>query len=99
LRHPVEGVVHLDGAEGLRVELQHVLRRDLLGIEVSLPFLVRPAAGAGPDLHRVSLGRPSAHRSTVVTSSSSTSFAVRPSRFSTANEWSPPSITCNVARS
>ena len=59
LRHPVERVVDLDRREALGVVAQHVLRRQLLRVEVALPFRVRVAAGADPrlDAH----ARPSRH--------------------------------------
>ena len=37
-RHPIEGVVDLDGRQPLRIEREHLLGGQLLGIEAPLPF-------------------------------------------------------------
>src|SRR5439155_12818940 len=47
VRHPVEGVVDLDGGEALGVEAQHLRLLHLLRIERALPLLV--AVAARPD--------------------------------------------------
>src|SRR6185503_9521856 len=54
VRHAIKRVVHLDRREMPGVVAKHVLRRQLLGIEVSLPFLVRPAARSRSDPHACS---------------------------------------------
>src|SRR4051794_1915576 len=46
-RHAIKRVVDLDRRETLAVIAQHRVCRQLLGIEVSDPFLVRVAAGTG----------------------------------------------------
>jgi hypothetical protein len=53
-RHPIEGVVDLDGGEPLRVEAEHVRLLKLRGVEAALPLLVTVAARAHPDAHEAS---------------------------------------------
>src|SRR5262245_11699726 len=52
-RHPVEGVVDLDRAELRGVEAEKILRLAVLRVERTLPLLVRVAAGAHQETHRV----------------------------------------------
>src|SRR5689334_1518837 len=47
----VERVVDLDRREPAGVEAQHVVRRQVGGVEAALPFLVGPAAGPDVKLH------------------------------------------------
>src|SRR5438132_1950879 len=61
VRHTVERVVDFDGVEALRIELQHLRRRQIVGIETPLPFFVAVAAGADADAHGVTIIAPCAN--------------------------------------
>src|SRR6202035_3071033 len=50
IRQPIEAVVQFDGIELLRVELQHLGRGQLPGIEGSCPVFVMEARGADADV-------------------------------------------------
>ena len=51
--HAEKGVVYLDCAKTLTVIMQHPFRGQVIGIETSLPFLVRVAACADVEVHMV----------------------------------------------
>ena len=51
LGHAIKRVVDLDRAETLAVESEHLLVRQFIGIERTLPFLVGIAAGADVEVH------------------------------------------------
>src|SRR5262249_44575453 len=101
-RPAVERVVDLDGVESPGLELQLLLRRQLLRVEVALPLVEREAAGADPRPRAHGSGLPSRNWLQVATASarsSSTCSSVRPLFLRTWNMWSACSITCSVARS
>src|SRR5215472_2368386 len=52
-RHAIKRVIDLDRGELLRVKAKHVPIGKLLGVKISLPFLIRVSRGSYPKLAHV----------------------------------------------